>query len=1682
MSLVKKHRRLWSFVLALAIMLSAAVIATGCDGGEDAAGTEAATYTLTYIANGQTFSTVTAEAGAAVADPGTPKHSDSSCVFEGWYLTPECDGERQTVPTTMPEGGQTYYAYFARYAILEITNAGGHYSREYTLAVGANVTEYLRDKEPAVEGLIFGGFFVDGEALADGMTLPATGLTVTAKFKVGYTINAYKQNLLGNYSATPEVSTGSGWVDEAVNADIASYPHFTVDVERSEFVTLTKDGANVISVYLIRNSYSIEYDSNAPNGMQATGAMPSSSAVYEQPVTVSGNGYSVAGYLFAGWAKTADGEVDADYAQGEAVLLENNVTLYAQWDRGYTDRFGGNDLIYQPRGELSVVYLERGGLETKQGAYNQTTRVFTFTLDDQSELKGRLSADGSFAYYGDENPGTYKLVNAYDVNEQMPNVTLVLDNYDGATVTLANGTQYTGRYTVDDESGDFMFIGDADVPDTYREFYFMLGTVGTTDVPSFAIRGEEYGLHYSYDPDSGRFTLPIIIFDGYGTAMVLTSATGYGLYSFTDDYATSHEIELTLLSYNSATGEFVLSEPITIRLDGKTTAIDTETGETSVVGLITVRDDMMGEYRLEGEQSVSLTLDGYGAGAYNGTAISYTLDGDLIEFRYDGQRTVLKLDNTEYTYDAQIGEEQGRYYLYLPHEKTLYTTQLVLDGQGNAVWYAEGEYSQSARYVGIYEYDAQHNTVECTSSDGRSHVVFVLKTVPMQGTEYPAYMQPVTLDGETYAGTYTPATGSRLTLDGYGNATLDRAGGEYTLEKRSGFTEIFVIFYVDAEITRTFKIDPANSSCSETDYSVGEYSEFAYTDGGYRYGTHSLVLKENGAADLYDRPRSWESKKYVGAGAYSQNAATGVYTFTLDDGVEGASEAERSFNFILTHTGNGTRVYKTFDPTLGSTYTTEDGSATLEFDGFGNATYSENGNAVVSSAFELSWGGVYILERELQSGETEIFKFATYEKDGETYFMRAGDEARIYTLYDPTGRERQQIIINGIGDAELYAYSADDERYSSTPFVKGKYERTDRDGEWLFISDNKNLSPDFKFILPATTALISYMKYDAAADGKFYCTDWTVLIIDGYCGHYTGATYTDAVGRVYEGTYTAAGDVITFESGNSEFYLRLMDEQTRFKRLGDERGEYMYYTPVSGALYSYPMIFLDGEGGATLTLGVSSSVYGRYALYGASGVEYTFTYEDGADEVVFRFRTDTYGNRKTFLLHEDYADGAFNGADGATLVIDGYSNAVYTDPDGVEWTGYYLSANEIPNSDGNNYLVGFVGMREGGSSSNEEDVTLFYCQIAHDEQTFKRVGDEAGFYYQYNPATTGVYQIYLMLDGDGVAYLQKPDLGGAYDSGAYTIDIETAEGEVTFGGETTKFRLTYIQTSLSNEAPCFILFDEDWAGTFTATEVINGLGTSAVTLELDGFGEGALIVAGDGEEAERYYGIITVYETEYISDPTVVFTVVVDGYAQAELFFKVSRANASFKNAGDEVNYYYGYYVSSSGGYFDQSVRLLLDGDGKAELYDATSSGLELNKTGTYAVKSDNGGTVTFTFTATDGSLTFDFQFRYVQEYFMGGYVPCYIAHDVQHAGMYSAQIGEDEKVTHTLELDGYELATYTYGDTEVSGTYYVKSSGAGTATIVFTARDEKGASYATATFTIHDDGSLEINSALSDK
>ena len=504
-----KRKNLFLTAVAALALLCAAVCAACSDD-----------VTLSFETNGGvSVPAITAKAGDEVTLPATSK---SGSAFAGWYASADFSGDPLGSTVTVPEKNATYYAKWETGYEVRLELDGGVIGGDTSLwlAAGANVYNAVKEIVPVKSGLSFGAWFLDGSELGSSYRMPAKTVTLTAKYKVGYIMQVYLQNLSRtSYRRNDALETeGKGYVDTEVSPEAPTVPDYSLQpapegANPVSTLLLSEDAErNVYSFYYDRNEYVVYYDGNAPAGVTLTGATPYQTVVFGGSVDVQENGFAAEGYRFAGWALSPDGEVA--YLPGSAekgtVRVDAPVNLYALWDRGYTDRFGSDDLVFFPRTEPDRAVLRRGGVEFYG---TRTGNAFLFTTPSGIVLRG-TALGGSFSYEREDLAGTYILYDNYphptdedfDTEDRYTeSCTLVVDAQLNAVYTK-DGVAKNGTLTFEPDSGDYLFTPD----DGSAGFHTVMRKSEERNV--FSIGGSEFGYYVA----GGQ----ILILDGYGTAFL----------------------------------------------------------------------------------------------------------------------------------------------------------------------------------------------------------------------------------------------------------------------------------------------------------------------------------------------------------------------------------------------------------------------------------------------------------------------------------------------------------------------------------------------------------------------------------------------------------------------------------------------------------------------------------------------------------------------------------------------------------------------------------------------------------------------------------------------------------------------------------------------------------------------------------------------------------------------------------------------------------------------------------------------------------------------------------------------------------------------------------------------------------------------------------------------------------
>jgi len=161
----------------------------------------------------------------------------------------------------------------------------------------------------------------------------AKGIAMSTKYAISATANTGY-----HFNNWTRVSGGTCTFDNASSA--------------STNVTVTGDASATVRANFALNTYTVAYNANdAQYPGTATGSTSSSSHTYGTAKALTSNGFSRAGYTFAGWNTEADGS-GTSYTNGQSVTNLTSthgatVTLYAKW----TENKSTITLVASPSGK-----------------------------------------------------------------------------------------------------------------------------------------------------------------------------------------------------------------------------------------------------------------------------------------------------------------------------------------------------------------------------------------------------------------------------------------------------------------------------------------------------------------------------------------------------------------------------------------------------------------------------------------------------------------------------------------------------------------------------------------------------------------------------------------------------------------------------------------------------------------------------------------------------------------------------------------------------------------------------------------------------------------------------------------------------------------------------------------------------------------------------------------------------------------------------------------------------------------------------------------------------------------------------------------------------------------------------------------------------------------------------------
>ena len=590
---------------------------------------------MTYVFEtngGSAVSSVKLNEGQEYTIP-TPTKQDN--LFIGWYASADLSGTPVTKivgeANTKKDATKTYYAGWNKLYNITLNADGGNISATSVQAVsGTNVNNAVKAYEPTKEGYKFTGWQVGGNALTTSYTMPASDITLTAKYQVGYAINVYKQNLdKTGYEADGTVVVGYGDVGAKVTPEY-TLKGFTAKEAASEMTLSATYADNFVDMYFDRAEYTVVFN---PNYEDADG-MPVEAAtiteVFGKEMEVPSDIFTREGYFLYGWALEKGGEAvyktqdinsyvyNTSYTgAADKFTVEGPATLYAVWVQGYVDMLGGHDVVYVIDKSSEEAYLRRGEITYKGTLASDGIFRFKNIAGNKTVIEGKLTAGNTYIFLNEDRGDIF--YNLYTTGVGIDeNVTLYFDSYNGVKYVVKDSDSMTstsnGTYVYDDGEYVMEFV-DGNLAG--KTLTAKTGKVSDQDV--FIVRNDfEYNLGTLYRATKNGYYPSIyeIELSGYGTATENAGSSTTTYYYTADsedgsiitlisssDYSTAKVIKvfengLTLLDGTDINCYFIYDKKYndtfenedgtaTLQLDGMLSAKYTK-GSTQILGTYTM--------------------------------------------------------------------------------------------------------------------------------------------------------------------------------------------------------------------------------------------------------------------------------------------------------------------------------------------------------------------------------------------------------------------------------------------------------------------------------------------------------------------------------------------------------------------------------------------------------------------------------------------------------------------------------------------------------------------------------------------------------------------------------------------------------------------------------------------------------------------------------------------------------------------------------------------------------------------------------------------------------------------------------------------------------------------------------------------------------------------------------------
>lgn len=1151
-----KNKRLVSLASGLfgALIIAGSLFAVGCK-DNSSSNQEKVKYAFNTM-GGAAISDVEVSIGSEYTLP-VPEQREGF-LFEGWYTSETFDGF--PVTTVEVQANQTYYAKWTQLSKITLELDGGTLAKTTLyLKAGENLYTFMQDYAPTKAGLTFGGWFDGNNALSTTTKMPQNGITLTAKYKVNYTVQVYVQDINDEtkYTLNEEKTfISSDFVGKtvvSVKPEMEGCDENTTHADRVATKTLGANSTeNVFKYYFDRRVCNVTFVARYPDGTE--GEVTTYTKKYGEYIDNAPDTYTAEGYCLIGWGELGATvptyevySVDKALQNGdgtkrnpEAFTPTDDIVLYSVWAKGYTDMFSGNDYLFfldkTADGELdkTTIYLSRGNLFFKGKYYENMNAFFFYDAKDSSNiiLNGKLYGT-KFAYISTKRSRKTAYMYTMGVGTDQA-VYLKFDETNGVTY-VNNGDETVGTQQMNDEGE---YVADFTQATTGmlqgKKLTFILGTY--SEKPAFIpLNEEEVSLGTlkrfyfnaaekkleTYTNGFGDITL-----DGYGNA---TYNSGSQLTKY---YYTREGDVITLNSqYGGLFGKAILTENKGVKgyvlytqwqdreftVDGAKLVLDGGIKATYTVGSTTVE----GYYK-----AVESLFDGY--------VIKVDTDDDE-KFTFIIKNIELNDDGTLKNFQVKKVLNSYAEYRYLADGKVYNAAAIVIDENRAGYLSLYGYNSRLNEFVKVSEGPYRKN-----STNEKDPYYYYEVETPASGVEgilslpghtdklTPADMQSFVfaLDSETtaynlfywkssttkgeppvvteYVEEYTCDCGevnceaSLRLVGGFAYYTTKdgvSVSGAYGKEENKTYI-VILTSSIAGNLNYYVDIDKDNKTFIPLEYEP--YTAYLYDEfGKFNSGEDAvkLIFDGKGNAIFVDK----NGTETPGAVRLTDNKTgnVGISEFK-------ATDNSLTFNYVGGMVVGSTPVFLSYNATYNGEYEYKEnnvkiGSLTLDGYGYLGKYLDNNGNL---------HEGTYLINEEdnaIVLQDSECQKTWYFDITERTFTVRAEEYGEYLWVYNREWQEETYFELNGYGGLSVYTKTEHvDEETKEVTYTKnyitqnGSYDKT---GDTFTLSYTVSGVPVVLYgelgKFGSEKAFLDKFEADDPVIGVYVNqTDWSVLILD----------------------------------------------------------------------------------------------------------------------------------------------------------------------------------------------------------------------------------------------------------------------------------------------------------------------------------------------------------------------------------------------------------------------------------------------------------------------------------------------------------------------------------------------------------------------------------------------------------